>query len=98
MSQALNCNYARTAIRELCQKERGSVNRLSQEVIVKAVEKYNRHFQEPSMHLPLTVANKRIRPLLALFNKKWYPQSQKQIFLDTFSLNSWNQLSSEEKK
>lgn len=49
------------------------------------------------MLLSLTVAKKRVRPLLTLFNKKWYPHSQKPVYLDTFSLNSWNQLSLDRK-
>ena len=99
MSQAINCNYARTAIRVLCQREysqRGFVKQLSQASIAKVVEEYNKCFS-PQMHLSLTTAKKRVRQLLDKFNKKWHPQSLKDTFLNVFSLNSWTSLPLEEK-
>lgn len=100
MAQAINCNYSRTAIRELCQEEfvvSGTAKRLPHESLVKVVERYNIHFSEQQLQLSLDIAKKRVRPLLTLFTKKWYPESQKPIFLDTFSLNAWNHLPLEEK-
>jgi glutaredoxin-related protein len=49
MSQAINCNYARTAIRVLCQREYsqcGSVKQLSQATMVKVVDEYNKCFSQ----------------------------------------------------
>ena len=102
MSQAINCNFARTAIRVLCQREYsqcGSVKQLSQASMVKVVDEYNKCFSQlrPQMHLSLTTAKKRVRQLLDEFNKKWHPQSQKDTFLSVFSLNSWSNLPLEEK-
>lgn len=99
MSQAINCNYARAAIRVLCQREcsqRGSVKQLSQASIVKVVDNLFSEFNS-QMHLSLTTAKKRIRQLLDEFNKKWHPQSLRDTFLSVFSLNSWTILPLEEK-
>lgn len=101
MAQAINCNYSRTAIRSLCQREFdqcGSVKYLSRASIVKVVEEYNRRFSVvPGMQLSLSVAHKRIRPVLAMFTRRWHPESQKDLFLNVFSLTSWLHLPLEEK-
>ena len=49
------------------------------------------------MKLSPNNAHNSVRRILTLFNKKWYPNGQKQIFLDVFSLNSWSKLSVDEK-
>lgn len=102
MTQAINCNYARTTIRSLCQREytnRGNSKQLLRSSIVKVVEEYNRRFSEQgaSMHLPIDIGHNRIRQLLSTFNKKWRPQSQKDTFLSVFSLTAWTRLPLEEK-
>lgn len=91
MSQAINCNYARTAIRVLCRSkfsQYGSVKQLSQ---AEVVDEYNKCFSQlrPNMHLSF---KKRIHQLLDEFNKKWHPQSQRETFLSVFSLNGWTSL------
>ena len=94
MSEAINCNYARTAIRVLCQREYeqcGFVKCLPDTSLEKVVEEYNKRYSEsrPGMNLSLTTAKRRVHQLLADFNKKWHPQSQKNAFLSFFSLTSW---------
>lgn len=77
MAQAIGCNYSRTALRVLSQKERGAARHRSRPFIAKVVEEYNKRFSEQGqdMHLSLDVAYKRLPLLLAAFNKKWHPQS-----------------------
>ena len=101
MSQAINCNYSRTAIRTLCQKELAQCGtaRLSHASLENVVKKYNELFSEqrPSMHLTLAVAEKRVRPLLTTFNRRWHPPSQRNVFLTAFSQTNWDHLPSDEK-
>lgn len=85
MAQAISCNYARTAIRVLSQKEFthcGNAKSLTRASVVNEVEQYNTRFSEvPQLQLSLAVAHKRIHPLLDTFNRKWHPESQKDLFL-----------------
>ena len=102
MTQAINCNFSRTAVHSLCQREFtncGNVKKLLNESIVKVVEEYNRRFSEQGacMQLPIDIGHVRIRQLLSTFNKKWHPQSLKETFLSTFSLTAWTRLPLEEK-
>lgn len=100
MAQAINCNFARTAIRTLCQREftqSGTAKRFPRASIAKVVEEYNTRFSEQDLKLSLTVAYKRIPELLGAFNRRWNPQSQKGIFLNMFSLSAWTDLPSDEK-
>lgn len=77
MSQAINCNYARTAIRSISQRKVESGKQLSHTVIAVVVADYNQHFEgHDMMQLRLAVALKRIPDLFATFNKKWYPHNQ----------------------
>lgn len=94
--QAISCNYARTALSQKANLQTGPIrNWLNYASIIKVVEDYNNHFcDQPSMSLALSVAYKRLHQLLANFNKKWYPECQKDAFL---SVNAWNSLSLDEK-
>lgn len=66
--------------------------------LVNVVEEYNTRFSEvPGMQLSLVVARRRIHSLLAAFNKKWHPESQKNTFLNIFSLTAWAHLTVQEK-
>ena len=74
MAQAINCNYARTAIRTLCQKEFGGVGRkLSRAAIDKVVKDYNNFFAQQGQKMNLSPSNvyKTIPSLISAFNKKW---------------------------
>jgi hypothetical protein len=98
MAQAINCNYARAAIRELCQREYtqcGTAKRLPQESIAKVMDEYNKQFSD--MKLPLSDARRRISKLISIFNRRWNPQSHKDIFLDVFSVSAWADLPPAEK-
>lgn len=102
MAQAINCNYSRTAIRTLCQREFthcGAQKKLSCAAIDKVVQDYNELFSEqgPSMNLSSSNIYKKIPSVLAAFNKKWHPQSQRNIYLDVFSIHAWTHLSQSEK-
>ena len=99
MAQAISCNYSRTALRALYQRERGVGKKRSCGAIPKVVEEYNKHFAEQGddMHLSLDIAYKRIPQLLATFNIKWHPQSLLQTFLSVFSLEAWTSLPPSEK-
>ena len=103
MSQRINCNYARTAIRVLSQEEfaqcDGIAKRLTRASLLKIVEEYNRIFsdQRPSMNLTTDITEKRVHQLLDMFNKRWHPSNQRNVFLDAFSQSAWHRLPSEEK-
>lgn len=84
MSQAINCNFARTAIRSISQRKVESGKQLSYTVIA-VVADYNQHFEgHDMMQLRLAVALKRIPDLFATFNNKWYPHNQQKTFLSFF--------------
>lgn len=99
--QAINCNYARTAIRCLVQKQQisiGNAKRLTCKATEKVVTEYNSHFVgHTPLQLRLAIAQKRIPELLATFNK-WHPQNQKERFLETFSLTAWKRLPADKKQ
>lgn len=50
------------------------------------------------MELPAQSAHLRIGRILTLFNKPWHPKGQREVFLDIFSMESWNQLPAQNKK
>lgn len=98
MGEAINCNYARTAVRELCHKQCG-LAKPSRSALTKVAEEYNKAFsnQGTRMMLPIQSAHLRISRVLALFKKPWRPKGQREIFLDVFSLESWNKLPTQSK-
>lgn len=99
MAQAIGCNYSRTALRVLSQREHGIAKCSSRASIAIVVEAYNKHFSEQGqcMHLSLDVAYKRVPQLFASFNKKWHPQSLLKTYLSVFSLEAWASLPLSEK-
>ena len=97
MAEAINCNYSRTALRELCRNvpnDSGAVKQYTRSDIIN-----NSTFAEQGSKMKLSpiTAHTTVRKILTFFNKKWYPNGQKQIFLDVFSINSWTKLSTDEK-
>ena len=99
MAQTINCNYSRCAIRSLCQRiTNNSRRRLGEADLLLAIDEYNDRFEGVTMHMEQSLGNKRIRPLLLTFNRKWHPQNQKDTFLKVFSLSAWSHLPAEEKK
>ena len=98
MNQSINCNYARTSIRTLYQRKLGKESkRLSRAELTAVVKEYNERFESQALRLEVSTGYKRIPDLIATFNKKWHPQSQKNTYLSVFSLSAWTQLPTEEK-
>ena len=97
MSQAINCNYARAGIRTLYNRKSKNGHKLSQTELQSVINEYNQRYEGQDMHLQHSVGYKRIPQLVATFNKKWHPQSQKDTFLAVFGLSAWAELTSEEK-
>ena len=102
MSIAINCAYARVALREFHQRHQihfGNSRALERGSKKKIVEDYNEHFKSfPNLLLPYTVAVKKLPKLLHDFNQRWHPQEQHRCYIDTFSTDSWKALCEKEKQ
>ena len=68
-------------------------------VVPRMVDDYNQHFQNyPNLQLSYPVVVKKLPKLMSAFNKKWHPKEKRNSYLQTFSLDSWTTMVSEEEK
>ena len=68
-------------------------------VVHRVVDDYNEHFQNyPKLQLPYSVVVKHLPKLMSAFNKKWHPKEIRNTYLQTFSLDAWATMVSEEEK
>ena len=98
MNISINCNYARTGVRNLYQRIAKPFQRISHSDQTSVIDSYNKQYEGQNMYLVPTVGYKRIPELLVSFNKKWHPQSQKKLFLQVFSISEWKNLPVDEKQ
>ena len=99
LSLVMNCGYARVAVVEFSRLKRGksrsSINR------VERVERFQELFKDChsfDMHNDFwgkelsSGFNRCCDSVLDCFCKKWYPQVNRSIYLETFSTESWKSL------
>ena len=105
MSIAINCSYARVALREFTQRHQSTYGKQRKlpkginGVVPRVVGDYNEHFQNyPNLQLPYSVVVKHLPKLMAVFNEKWHPKEKRNSYLQTFSLESWVTTVNEEEK
>ena len=101
MAEAINCNYSRAAIHELCQSlyRLCGKKKLQHSAILQAIEEYNKTFADQGSRMTLTADSShiRVRKILSLFNQRWHPNDKKKVFLRNFSLEAWKLLPAEVK-
>ena len=86
MVEAINCNFARTAVRSIAQSIRVVSNHFLKNLWHSyTIIRLNTHQQDK-------VKYSTIKKLLALFNEPWKHSQQKEQFLNTFSSSQWNKL------
>ena len=99
MSQTINCNYARTAVRAFTCKQRKWKNHLSDGAMQTVLHNYNEAFkQSPKLQATPEMACRRFRDIANIFNRKWNPANSRQKYLQTFSTHSWLKLADQEKQ
>ena len=97
MSQAINCNYARATVRALIQKYRKSNKHLPD--TDKVLQNFNAHFSKTnSLQATKEIAHKRFLDVSKKFLRKWKGKESRQLYLQTFSMHAWQQLSDEEQQ
>lgn len=100
MSIAINCGYARVALRGFVQNHTKPGSRLptTKKEGELVLDDYNQHFKDyPNIQLPKSVL-KRIPGLMKSFNKKWRPGKARSSYLTAFSKKSWDGVEEKEKK
>lgn len=93
MSESVNCNFARCAVRHFVSSHLTKNHFLPRGAIL---QKYNTHFA--SMQVRYNVASKRFTTISKRFNDKWCPQKKREEYLLTFNIEAWQTLSQEEKE
>ena len=97
MSQAINCNFARAAVRALTQKHRKSNKHVPD--IDNVLKDFNEHFTKTtSLQTTSEIAQKRFLDVSKIFLRKWKGKESRQQYLKTFSMHAWQQLSDEEQQ
>ena len=101
MAEAINCCYARTAVRTIVQKlyeEKGGVKQLTAQHMPQLIKDYNALFDAmPAMQLT-TQKHSSIKKLMVLFYSHWDEQNQKEEFLHIFSFDEWSKISLDKQK
>ena len=97
MSEAICCNYARTAVRTIAQGlyiHNGSSKTLPSGALHEIKKQYHQLFKEtPAMHLTSQASKLiTIKSLLKKFNEHWYHQEKRVTYLETFSTENWKAL------
>lgn len=71
----------------------------SNSALTKVIKEFNQKFLDQSspMKISTSSAHLRIRRLLSLFNKPWHPKEQRELFIETFSFESWKKLPARDK-
>lgn len=94
MSQTINCSFARAAVRKCFQKHRKN-KKLPAGALQAAVDDYNEHYNScPSFQLDYKSASKAFPSIDKIFLRKWNPPTTRIKYLESFSPDSWKQLSS----
>ena len=99
MSIAINCGYARVAIRDFAQRHKSTCGKLPTAGTAgsQVIDDYNQHFRHyPNLQVPHSVV-KRIPQLLTSFNKKCHPAEKRKHYLQAFSRSSWVSVDEKEK-
>lgn len=99
MTIAINCGFARVAVRELRGKHSQDNGQHSH--LYKLVsEEYNTFFSlHPQMQLREgTYMAQQMKQICQLFNKQWHPQQRLQEYTSTFAMHNWGKLPTSQKQ
>ena len=95
---AINCSFARAAVRTIVQMHyvpKGSKTTLLSQVF----EKYSKQFADyPNMQLQKTTIFRNAITTSSTFNKRWNPNEMRNVYINTFSTDEWNDLHPDDKK
>ena len=98
MSDSLNCNFARCAIRHFVCAHFTKNHILPRGALPTIVREYNTHFtNETNLQVNYALASKRFVTISKRFNDKWHPQENRDTFLSTFNTEVWQSLSQDER-
>jgi hypothetical protein len=100
MSDSLNCNFARCAIRHFVCAHFTKNHILPKGVLPTCtiVREYNTHFtNETNLQVNYALASKRFVTINKCFNDEWHPQENRDTFLSTFNTEVWQSLSQDER-
>lgn len=97
MSDSINCNFARCAVRHFMHMHMTKGNILPKGVMPQIVREYNHHFStEKGFQVSYSLASRRFPAICKLFHNKWHPKDMKGAYLTVFSTEAWKALSQEE--
>ena len=87
MSVAINCNFARVAIRELSKKNASPRQKLSGEIVRVMLHEFSQQFEgNEKFTISLLLAKKRFPDIDKIFNRPWVDKAAKLTYEAAFSL------------
>ena len=79
MSDSVNCNFARCAVRHFVSAHFTKNHVLPRGALPHIVREYNSHFaNESSLQVTYSVASKRFTTITKCFNEKWHPKEKRE--------------------
>ena len=97
MSESINCNFARCAVRDICAKH--ITTELPRGKLPPIVREYNTCFSsEKQLQVSYSMASKCFTAIRKLFNRKWHPQEMREAYLHAFNIEAWKALTQAQKQ
>ena len=82
MSDSINCNYARCAVRHFSKKYMTKAFTFPKGTMPLVLRDYNQHFGDnETFHMKYSLASKRFPAICCLFNNKWHPKEMLQKYM-----------------
>ena len=99
MTESINCNFARVAIRHFSSKYLPKSCHFPKGSIPKILADYNNHFVDnENLRETYSRASKKFPTIYRIFNCRWHPTEKREEYLATFSVAAWQRLLPEEKQ
>ncbi len=93
MSDSINCNFARCAVRHFTSAHFTKTNVLPRGSMPQRARKYNEHFtNDKGLQAKYSLASKRFVVICRLFNNRWESQKSREAYLSAFSIDAWKAL------
>ena len=98
MSESIECNFARCAVRRVMSAKLNKRNQLPRGIMPAVIREYNQYFaEEEDLRVSCSQASKKFPVICKLFANKWNPKELRESYLSEFSSETWSTLTAEEK-
>ena len=98
MSESIQCNFARCAVRYFMSAQLTKRNQLPRGKMPVVIRNYNKHFTaEDNLQVSCSQASKKFPVICKLFSNKWNPKELRESYISAFGIEAWSALTADEK-